>query len=100
MGIVAYLSWQFVVGGNDAICRRKVASAGLGGILLGGIGASLAFMGSAMLMPNSNLGPMVAFLIIGPIGFVAGVLLGPFVALAENFDERAPSVSMTKQDQT
>lgn len=75
MAILAYLCLQIVVWGHDAIRRHEIASMMLGGALGGGISAGLVFVGAILLLPGTNLAPMLAFLIVGPIGFIAGVVI-------------------------
>ena len=48
----------------------------LGGVMLGGIGFAAGFFGPIFLTPESNQGPLLGIFITGPLGFIAGLLLG------------------------
>ena len=47
-----------------------------GGCLLGGIGFALGFFGPLIFTPEANQGPLLGIFITGPLGFVAGLVLG------------------------
>lgn len=58
------------------------ASAGLfpaiasGAALLGSVGFVAGFFGPMVLTPEANQGPLLGILITGPLGFLAGAVLG------------------------
>jgi hypothetical protein len=56
----------------------RASAASIGGIALivGGIAFALGFFGSFVLYPGSNLAPLLGIFITGPVGFVAGALIG------------------------
>lgn len=47
-----------------------------GGCLLGLIGFAGGFVGPLIFAPEANQGPLLGIFITGPLGFVAGLLLG------------------------
>lgn len=55
-------------------------SAVRGGCLLGGIGFVGGYVGPMIFMPESNQGPLLGIFITGPLGFVAGLVIGAIVA--------------------
>jgi hypothetical protein len=55
----------------------------LGGLLVGGMGFAVGFIGPLIFM-DSNLGPLIGIFFTGPIGFVLGCLGG----LASGLEER------------
>jgi len=48
----------------------------LGGLIVGGISFAAGFSGPMIFFPQSNQGPLPGILFTGPIGFVAGTVLG------------------------
>lgn len=51
-----------------------------GGCLLGAIGFAGGFFGPIVFMPDSNQGPLFGIFISGPLGFVAGLVIGGALA--------------------
>ena len=47
-------------------------------VLLGVLGFLAGFIGPAILAPGANQGPMLGIFITGPLGLVAGLLIGIF----------------------
>ena len=50
--------------------------AGIGALLIGGLGFVGGFFGPILLTPESNQGPLLGIFITGPLGFGAGLLWG------------------------
>lgn len=46
------------------------------GLLFGIIGFSIGFFGPMMFVPEANQGPLLGIFITGPLGFIAGIILG------------------------
>lgn len=55
-------------------------SAAVGAALVGGIGFVAGFFGPMVLMPQSNLGPLIGILFTGPLGVLLGFLGGGVLA--------------------
>jgi hypothetical protein len=72
------LLW-FAVGSSRAP-RWRIASALLGGILIGGVAFAAGFAGPLVLAPDSNQGPLLGFFVTGPLGFIAGCIVGALMA--------------------
>ena len=54
----------------------RLTGALYGALILGGIGFAGGFFGPIILAPDANQGPLLGIFITGPIGFVAGGILG------------------------
>ena len=52
-----------------------------GGCLLGLLGFLGGFLGPMILTPQANQGPMLGLFITGPLGFVAGLVIGGLTAI-------------------
>ncbi|MBO9575852.1 MAG: hypothetical protein J7494_08965 [Sphingobium sp.] len=52
-----------------------------GGCLLGALGFLGGFLGPMILTPQANQGPMLGLFITGPLGFVAGLVIGGLVEI-------------------
>jgi zinc transporter ZupT len=50
------------------------------GLIVGGIGFVGGFVGPIIFTPESNQGPLLGIFITGPLGFVAGALIGALVS--------------------
>ena len=57
-----------------------VQGAGLGALIVGGIGFSAGFFGPIIFMPEANQGPLLGIFITGPIGAVLGAIGGGIMA--------------------
>ena len=51
-------------------------------LIVGVIGFAVGFFGPMLLAPSANQGPLLGVLITGPLGFLAGAVLGVFSWLA------------------
>lgn len=54
--------------------------AGLGAVIVGGLGFVLGFFGPMILAPGANQGPMLGLFITGPAGVVIGAIAGAVYA--------------------
>ena len=68
------LCWWFALWGDHSESRARIWKSWRGGRLLGGIGLVVGVVGPALIWPSSNQGPLLGFLITGPLGFVVGTL--------------------------
>jgi hypothetical protein len=73
---VAIISWLVASRAHIAESRRRITSALVGGIMLGGICFAAGFFGPLILTPQSNQGPLLGIFITGPLGFVLGAIIG------------------------
>lgn len=73
---VSLLLLWFGIYGADAIQRRRLSGAVLGGFLLGPMSFLVGFMGPLAFWPESNQGPLLGIFITGPLGFVLGCVVG------------------------
>jgi hypothetical protein len=51
------------------------------GLVLGGVGFVGGFVGPIVFTPESNQGPLLGIFITGPLGFIAGAVIGAVVSL-------------------
>jgi len=84
----AILCWWFALRGHIAESRVRMRFALKGGIILGGIGFAIGFVGPVILTPSANQGPLLGIFITGPLGFVLGTAIGWLYA---RFRPREPS---------
>ena len=47
-----------------------------GALIFGGLGFSIGFLGPLLFAPDANQGPMLGIFITGPLGVVAGIVIG------------------------
>ena len=78
---IAAMLWWFALRGHDPISRHQMYTGCLGGLIVGGIGFAVGFVGPMLLKPGANQGPLLGILITGPGGFVVGIVAA--VALAK-----------------
>lgn len=74
--VFAALCWWFALRGHIAESRERMRFAVLCGIVLGGIGFVIGFIGPLILAPDANQGPLLGIFVTGPAGFVLGVVIG------------------------
>jgi hypothetical protein len=55
---------------------RIVASAVKWGLIVGGTGFILGFVGPIIVAPGANQGPLLGIFVTGPLGFLGGLLFG------------------------
>ena len=79
--------WWFAMRADHRVSRRAMALTWRYGLLVGGIGFVLGFVGPLILLPDSNQGPLLGFF-TGPAGFVLGSL-GALIAQAVRSRSRA-----------
>lgn len=92
LSVFAALLWWFAFRGHIPGSRRRMAIACIGGCLAGGIGGLAGFIGPLILTPEANQGPLLGIFVTGPLGFVAGVLIGAVYAqfVPPNSDQGLP----------
>ncbi len=56
------------------------AMAGLGAVIVGGLGFVVGFFGPMIFAPGANQGPMLGLFITGPVGTVIGAIAGAWYA--------------------
>ncbi len=56
--------------------RRYVGQALRWGLVVGGVGFALGFFGPMIFAPGANQGPLLGIFITGPLGFLAGLVVG------------------------
>lgn len=54
--------------------------AGLGALLVGGVGFAGGFFGPILFTPEANQGPLLGIFITGPLGALVGAVLGTIFA--------------------
>lgn len=64
--------------GEDTMSASVMA--GLGALILGGLGFVAGFFGPMILAPEANQGPMLGIFITGPAGAVIGAIAGAWYA--------------------
>ena len=74
LAVGAGLCWWFALRGDRPESRGAIGASWVVGMLVGSVGFGLGFVGPLVVMPSSNLGPLLGILITGPLGFVAGAL--------------------------
>lgn len=62
------------------------AMAGLGAVIVGGLGFVLGFFGPMILAPGANQGPLLGLFITGPAGVVIGAVAGAVYARRRQAD--------------
>jgi hypothetical protein len=70
--LCGWVAWR----GDDPESRAAMSAAWAGGLLLGGLGFVVGFVGPLVIWPGASLGPLLGILITGPLGFVAGATAG------------------------
>jgi hypothetical protein len=73
---ITTICWLVSARAHIAESRRRITSALVGGIMLGGICFAAGFFGPLILAPQSNQGPLLGIFITGPLGFVLGAIIG------------------------
>lgn len=73
---LAGLSMWFAFKGHNTVSRARMKCALIGGLIVGGIAFFGGVVGPLLFMRESNVGPIIGFIIAGPIGFLVGNVLG------------------------
>jgi hypothetical protein len=68
--------WKGTAEGSTSVAM----TAGLGAVIVGGLGFVLGFFGPMLLAPGANQGPMLGLFITGPAGVVIGAVAGAVYA--------------------
>jgi hypothetical protein len=76
---VAAICWWFVLRGKYKKSRIRMMYAFIGALIVGGIGFVAGFFGPIIFSPQVNDGPLLGIFITGPIGFMAGAIIGAIV---------------------
>jgi hypothetical protein len=58
------------------------------GLIIGIIGFSLGFFGPIVFVPEANQGPLLGIFITGPLGFIAGIILGTIFRFMQKRDPK------------
>jgi len=72
--------WWFALRGHHALSRTRMRYALAGGVFGFIIGFAAGYFGPIIFI-TSNVGPLMAVFVVGPLGFPAGALLGGTYAL-------------------
>ena len=87
IAVLASLFW--VRGWSDSPRAMYVCSPALaGGLVVGAVCFALGFVGPLLLMPDSNLGPLLGIIVTGPVGFLLGAAGGAAYAIRRSSLER------------
>ena len=73
---VARQVWNGAAEGTTSVA----VMAGLGAVIVGGLGFVLGFFGPMIFAPGANQGPMLGLFITGPAGVVIGAIAGAMYA--------------------
>jgi hypothetical protein len=79
LATMALLCLWSAVDGHRPYTRARIEASWSAGLLVGGVGLALGFVGPLVLTPKANLGPLLGLLITGPVGFVLGALVGAVI---------------------
>jgi hypothetical protein len=58
------------------------------GVIIGGIGFAGGFFGPIIFAPQANQGPLLGIFITGPIGFVAGCIVGAVMVVMRKVKQK------------
>ena len=75
-GLCAVGAGWFVWSTMATAPRGAFSNIFLGAVLLGGVGFTVGFFGPIIFFPEANQGPLVGLFITGPLGFLAGGIVG------------------------
>ena len=76
LGAVSALLWWFALRGDRVASKAAMRASWRGARWVGGLGFVLGFVGPLLIWPDANMGPILGFIITGPLGFVAGSMGG------------------------
>ena len=74
--VAAFICWWFALRGEYEKSRVRMMFTLLGALIVGGIGFAAGFFGPIIFTPKSNQGPLLGIFFTGPLGFVAGAIIG------------------------
>lgn len=89
------LSTWFAVRAQSPKARAEMRAVWRAGMFVGGLAFAVGFLGPIVFSRDSNQGPLLGFLVTGPLGFVAGIVGG----LSWRLWRRPKSVSARTQDE-
>jgi hypothetical protein len=78
--------WAGAAEGSSSVA----VMAGLGAVILGGLGFVAGFFGPMIFAPEANQGPMLGLFITGPAGVVIGAIAGALYAKRRDVSGDAP----------
>ncbi|HUR96397.1 MAG TPA: hypothetical protein VMY76_17595 [Gemmatimonadales bacterium] len=70
------LCWWSAAAGHGGEGEARIGASWRFGWAVGGVGLALGMVGPLLLTPNTNLGPLLGILLMGPLGFVLGAIIG------------------------
>ena len=70
------LCWWSALDGRRPDSRARISASWRAGWWVGGVGLGLGFIGPLVLSPQASLGPLLGILLMGPVGFVLGAVIG------------------------
>jgi hypothetical protein len=73
------LCWWSALDGHQQDSGARIRASWRAGLLVGGVGLALGFLGPLVLTPKASLGPLFGILLTGPVGFVLGALVGAVI---------------------
>ena len=82
LATISALCWWYSFRAHYPASRKAIGASWTAGWMVGGVGGALGFVGPLLIWPEGNLGPLLGILVIGPLGFVLGVLGAVIVRLA------------------
>lgn len=68
------LCWWFALSGHHEESRAAIRTGWRGGSVVGGVSLAAGIAGPLVVWPGGNLGPLLGFLVTGPVGFALGAL--------------------------
>jgi hypothetical protein len=78
----AILGWVYALADPETRASEIARRGWLGALGLGTVGFLVGFIGPLLLMPESNIGPILGFIATGPAGFVLGAVGGTVWGIA------------------
>jgi hypothetical protein len=77
--VACWIAW-YVWSNPQSLSGSVSAMAGVGAVIVGGIGFAIGFFGPMLLAPDANQGPMLGIFITGPLGAIVGAIGGALYA--------------------
>jgi hypothetical protein len=73
------LCWWSALDCHRGGSRARIRASWRAGWLAGGIALALGFLGPLVPTPKASLGPLLGILLMGPVGFVQGAVIGAVI---------------------
>ena len=83
LATLSAFGWWFALRGDRVASRAAMRAGWRGARWIGGLGFVLGFVGPLLLWPDANMGPLLGFIVTGPLGFVVGALAGVMLRAAK-----------------